>query len=64
MIVSDVNEEAGRETVQMIKDAGDGAEFYFCDVTEETQVKAMVDETLLKFGSLDFAHNNAGVSLS
>jgi len=46
VMVSDVNEEAGHETVRMIKDTGGIVEFYYCDVTDETQVKAMVNELL------------------
>lgn len=64
VMVSDVNEEAGLETVQMIKDNGGISEFFFCDVTDENQVKEMIKETVNKFGRLDFAHNNAGTSLS
>lgn len=64
VMVSDVNEEAGRETVQMITDTGGMAEFYYCDITDEAQVKGMVDETVQQFGKLDFAHNNAGFSFS
>lgn len=32
-----------------------------CDVTDEAQVKAMVDKTVGAFGKLDAAYNNAGV---
>ena len=32
-----------------------------CDVTDEAQVKAMVDKTMETFGKLDAAYNNAGV---
>ena len=63
VMVSDVNDEAGHETVKMIRDAGGVAEFFNCDVSDETQVKALIDETVNKFGKLDFAHNNAGTSL-
>src|SRR5690625_6372982 len=34
-----------------------------CDVSDEKQVKALVDETVAKFGKLDFAHNNAGINI-
>ena len=32
-----------------------------CDVTDEQQVKAMVEKTVEKFGKLDYAFNNAGI---
>src|SRR5690625_7386688 len=34
-----------------------------CDVSDEKQVKALVDEPVAKFGKLDFAHNNAGINI-
>lgn len=64
VMVSDVDEDAGNETVRLIKEAGGEARFFNCDVTNEEQVKALVDETVSVFGKLDFAHNNAGVSLT
>lgn len=64
VMVSDLNEEAGQETVKLIKENGGKAKFYKCDVTDEDQIKALVDETVREFGQLDFAHNNAGFSFS
>jgi NAD(P)-dependent dehydrogenase (short-subunit alcohol dehydrogenase family) len=52
--------EAGQETVRLIKAAGGEALFTQTDVTEETDVKAMVDRTVSVFGRLDMAFNNAG----
>lgn len=63
VMVSDINEEAGKETVQLIQDLGGIAEFFYCDVCDEAQVKALVDTTVSTFGKLDFAHNNAGINL-
>jgi NAD(P)-dependent dehydrogenase (short-subunit alcohol dehydrogenase family) len=53
--------EEGQETVRLIKAAGGEALFIQTDVTEETDVKAMVDRTMSVFGRLDIAFNNAGV---
>lgn len=64
VVVSDINEEAGNETVKMIKDGGGEAIFFKCDVTNEEEVKGLVDKTVSEFGQLDFAHNNAGLSFS
>lgn len=63
VMVSDINEEAGKETVRMIQEKGGTAEFFYCDASDESQVKALVDQTVSSFGKLDFAHNNAGVNL-
>lgn len=64
VIVSDVSEEAGEGTVNLIKQNGGEAKFFKCDVSDEEQVKALIDETVSAFGQLDFAHNNAGISAS
>lgn len=62
VMVSDVSVEGGQETVKMIRDNGGEAQFLKCDVSDEEQVKALVDETVSAFGKLDFAHNNAGIN--
>lgn len=64
VMITDISAEAGNETVKMIRDKGGEAEFFKCDVTDENQVKALVDHTVSTFGKLDFAHNNAGLSFS
>ncbi|MET3941917.1 NAD(P)-dependent dehydrogenase (short-subunit alcohol dehydrogenase family) [Paenibacillus sp. PvP094] len=60
VIVSDINEENGNETVKLIKEAGGKAEFFKCDISDEEQVKTLVYTTVSTYGKLDFAHNNAG----
>ena len=35
--------------------------FIECDVSNDNEVAAMVDETVSKFGRLDYAFNNAGI---
>jgi len=62
VMVSDVSEESGKETVKLISENGREAQFFKCDVSDENQVKALVDETVSAFGKLDFAHNNAGIN--
>ncbi len=62
VMVSDISVEGGQETVKTIKGNGGEAQFFQCDVSDEEQVKALVDETVSAFGKLDFAHNNAGIN--
>lgn len=62
VMVSDVSEDGGKETVRLIEEKGGIAKFLFCDVSDEAQVKALVDETVSAFGKLDFALNNAGIN--
>lgn len=63
VMVSDVNEEAGNETVNLIKENGGEAHFLKCDVSDEEQVIRLVNDTVSTFGKLDFAHNNAGINV-
>jgi NAD(P)-dependent dehydrogenase (short-subunit alcohol dehydrogenase family) len=62
VIVSDINEAAGTETVESIRAAGGEAHFVRCDVGEEEQVKSLIEETVRHFGRLDCAVNNAAIT--
>ncbi|MCI3919150.1 glucose 1-dehydrogenase [Paenibacillus sp. TRM 82003] len=62
VVVNDLDETKGRETVQEIVEAGGKATFRQADVTDPEQVKAMVDATAAEFGRIDVLFNNAGVS--
>ncbi|MFC6732818.1 MULTISPECIES: SDR family oxidoreductase [unclassified Haladaptatus] len=61
VIVADVVEDGGRETIERITDAGGDATFVRVDVTSDEDVKTMVETALDTYGGLDFAHNNAGI---
>ncbi|MCR8633278.1 SDR family NAD(P)-dependent oxidoreductase [Paenibacillus radicis (ex Xue et al. 2023)] len=62
VIVNDLMEEKGRETVELIKQAGGNAIFIQADVTDPESVKAMVDQVIAAYGRIDVLFNNAGVS--
>ena len=47
--------------VQGLAASGYEADYTVCDVTDEAQVKAMVEKTVARFGKLDAAYNNAGI---
>src|SRR6266704_5855527 len=57
----DINESAVRTAAERLVAAGHKAIAIRCDVTDEAQVKAMVEQTVSAFGHLDVAFNNAGV---
>lgn len=61
VMVADLNEEGGQETIKLIEDAGGTASFVKVDVSKEDEVKKMVDKTVKSLGGLDFAANNAGI---
>src|SRR5205809_3729520 len=57
----DINEEAARTAAGRLVATGHRAIAIPCDVTDEGQVKAMVEQTVSAFGRVDAAFNNAGV---
>jgi NAD(P)-dependent dehydrogenase (short-subunit alcohol dehydrogenase family) len=61
VVVADVVEETGQETVDLIEDAGGDATFVDVDVSDTESVERMVDVAVDVYGGLDFAHNNAGI---
>lgn len=63
VIVADYKPEGGQETVKMITEAGGEAVFSQTDVSQESQVQAMINLAVEKFGGLDILFNNAGVAL-
>jgi len=62
VVVSDVNEDGGSETVALISAAGGKAVFQRCDVSNGADVKALVARAVSEYGRLDFALNNAGIN--
>ncbi len=62
VVVSDVNDEGGRQTVAKILDAGGEAIFIHADVSEEDDVRSAIRQTVDHFGRLDCAVNNAGTN--
>ena len=63
VMVSDINTKGGEETVQMIQESDGKAHFFQCDVSQSDQVKKLIQATIDNFGRLDYAINNAGISM-
>jgi NAD(P)-dependent dehydrogenase (short-subunit alcohol dehydrogenase family) len=62
VVVSDINAAAAEETAETVRAQGGDALVIACDVGEEEQVKALVDQTVRHFGRLDCAVNNAAIT--
>lgn len=60
-VVTGHNRAGGEDTVRAIREAGGEASFVQCDVSDEAQVKAMVEQVVALYGRIDCAFNNAGV---
>jgi len=63
VVVADLNEANGAETVAVAKSQGHGERIAFvrCDVAKEPDVAELVVEAGKRFGRLDIAYLNAGV---
>lgn len=61
IVVADVDEAAGRETVRELGEKGAKALYVAMDVRNQDQVVAAVRTTVEAFGALDILVNNAGI---
>jgi NAD(P)-dependent dehydrogenase (short-subunit alcohol dehydrogenase family) len=61
VVVADMNEDAGTQTVDDIIGAGGEAIFVSTNVAQAASVEALVRETESRFGKLDVIFNNAGI---
>src|SRR5690349_12565158 len=61
LVLVDVVEEGGQETLRMLKQAGTDAIFVKADVAKWHDVEVMVDQAVEKYGRLNCAFNNAGI---
>ncbi|MFC5971763.1 SDR family NAD(P)-dependent oxidoreductase [Halomarina salina] len=61
VVVADVAEESGRETVELVEEVGGDATFVTVDVSDLSSVERMVEVAVETYGGLDLAHNNAGI---
>jgi NAD(P)-dependent dehydrogenase (short-subunit alcohol dehydrogenase family) len=60
VVVAGRRDEVGKALAEELRGLGAEAEFVNADVRSEDDVRAMVDETVARFGRLDVAVNNAG----
>jgi NAD(P)-dependent dehydrogenase (short-subunit alcohol dehydrogenase family) len=61
VVIADVQSSAGIQTTHEIEKLGGKSIFVQCDVSQDEQVKGMVEKTIDAFGRLDYAFNNAGI---
>ncbi len=61
VVVSDVADAGGAETVALVREAGGEATFVHADVSRDAEVAAMVATAVEGYGGLDFAVNAAAV---
>jgi 2-deoxy-D-gluconate 3-dehydrogenase len=61
LVIVDIDIPEAAKTVSQLQSQGINAHYVKCDVTIESEVKQMVDDTLKKSGSVDILVNNAGI---
>lgn len=61
IVVTDINAEGGRETVETIEAIGGSAAFRDQDVTREDDWATLIDWIMGEYGRLDVLVNNAGI---
>jgi NAD(P)-dependent dehydrogenase (short-subunit alcohol dehydrogenase family) len=61
LILVDIVEKGGQETLQMVKELGAEAIFRKADVSKSADVDSAVADAVAAYGRLDCAFNNAGI---
>ena len=61
VVIADLNEHSGHETVRLIEDGDGKAAFVHVDVTKRDDLERMVSFAEETFGGVDIFHNNAGI---
>src|SRR5213596_723277 len=60
VVLADIDENAVRSAAEELVSAGHKAIAVRCNVADEAEVAAMIEQTVSTFGRLDAAYNNAG----
>ncbi len=63
VVVADIDENGGNQTVANIKDNDNEAIFIHTDVTINEDTEQMVEKTLKTYGKLDVLFSNAGIAM-
>ncbi len=61
IIVADAVDDGGSATVDAVRAAGGEASFVRVDVSDDAQVRAMIDHAVQTYGGLHVLYNNAGI---
>jgi NAD(P)-dependent dehydrogenase (short-subunit alcohol dehydrogenase family) len=64
IVVTDLQDDAGKDCVAKIKQAGGDAVYLHHDVTNEGDWESVIAETKKRFGRLDILVNNAGIAIA
>ena len=62
IVVSDIQQKGGLETVALVREFGGEAVFYAADIGKPEDMKKLVSLAVAHYGRIDVACNNAGVT--
>ncbi len=63
VVIAEIDEEAGRETEEEYSSLGE-IKFIKTDVSNEEEVRNMIEETIKIFGRINYLINNAGIGIN
>lgn len=61
VLIADVDDKAGEETVRGIQSSGGTARFVLADISKEAEARRISEEAIHAFGKIDILVNNAAV---
>tara|TARA_R110002049_G_scaffold161450_8_gene327016 strand:- start:2565 stop:3338 length:774 start_codon:yes stop_codon:yes gene_type:complete len=59
VVIADINDEAGRALATQLREEDTRADYQHCDVTQKSQVEALVNTAIGQYGTVDVLINNA-----
>jgi NAD(P)-dependent dehydrogenase (short-subunit alcohol dehydrogenase family) len=62
VVISDVNEKSGQDTLTLIQSMGYEAIFVKCDISKREEVEHLVNSAVETYGRLDCTVNSAGIA--
>jgi 3-oxoacyl-[acyl-carrier protein] reductase len=62
LVIADLDEPGGTETVALVRAAGTDAELVVGDIATEAGARCVIERALARFGTIDVLVNNAGVA--
>jgi NAD(P)-dependent dehydrogenase (short-subunit alcohol dehydrogenase family) len=64
VMLVELDEKAAQETVDAIQSKGGKAAYRKADVTDDGQMRRVMEDTIGQFGRLDILYNNAGIAIA
>ncbi|WP_269758043.1 SDR family NAD(P)-dependent oxidoreductase [Thalassobacillus sp. C254] len=64
VIIAEWNEESGKKVEQDINEKGHEAVYIKTDVSNEDNVRSVINQVIEKYGRIDVLFNNAGIGFS